>query len=351
MSDIAFEESSEYYENFGYFTDQKYVKVLVENKKDVRLWSNAFPTLDNLAFDFATAIDMSDHLNILPAEGCKQLDKIGHYNLGKYLIICKDSDYNFIVFLMNKALNPNLGEYKKSEYIFETLVHSVENIEYFKEYVQNYLAKKVYIHTSLMSQKAPWLNRFYIEFSKILYKPLLQAIFHDFIFNSKNRNPKYNLKSLYTILQDIKKIKINNLSCFNENFFTCNEWRSLEQKLKSFESNISKLFTTYNANNDFNLIIDYLSSHGVNERNCYMFFRGHDLESLLNDILTIYFSKLYDSYINAECDKLSGQQKMDKRKELFKSKGQFDIKNEQRNLGIVDHFNETLKSIHSMYTP
>lgn len=42
MSDIAFEESSEYYENFDYFTDQKHVKVLVENKKDVRLWSDAF---------------------------------------------------------------------------------------------------------------------------------------------------------------------------------------------------------------------------------------------------------------------------------------------------------------------
>lgn len=72
MSDIAFEESSEYYENFDYFTDQKHVKVLVENKKDVRLWSDAFPEQDNLVFDFATAIDMSDELRILPAEGCKQ---------------------------------------------------------------------------------------------------------------------------------------------------------------------------------------------------------------------------------------------------------------------------------------
>jgi hypothetical protein len=349
VSDIAFEESSEYYENFDYFTDYKVVKVLLENNQDASLWNDAFPDVDNLQFDFTTAIDMAESLGILAAEGCKQLDKVGNYNLGKYLIICKDSDYNYIVYLMNKILNNSNDSYFKSKYIFETKVHSKENIEYFKDFIYENFANRIFTHPSAISSKAPWIDKFYREFPFIIYEPLLKVIFHDYILDISKRDSRLSLKDFYIILQDLNKIPTTNLDDFDDMFFKSNEWKSIKQKINSFEVKIDSVFTKYHKTEDVRKVISGLVEYGINQENSYLFFRGHNIENLLKEIFKKYLSKLYDNYIRLQCEKLSGQQQREKRQQLFNNKKEFDTKSDSRKLNKVDLFKSTVDSINELY--
>ena len=348
VSDIAFEEQSEYYENFDYFTDNKVVRVLLENNVDASLWNDAFPEIENIKFDFATAIDLADELNIVGAEGCKQLDKIGHYHLGKYLIICKDSDYKYLSFLMRKILNKSVEDHSSSDYIFETNVHSKENLEYYFDFIAEHFARKLYIHPSKLIDEAPWLDKFYKCFSEVLYKPLIKAVYHDFVFEESKGN-HCTLNELYVCLQEMNRIPASNLDDYHEKFFKTAEWNTFKQKINSFESKLDDEFKVKSKLEDVEKILLELNNHGVNSRNIYLFFKGHNIEKLIFNLLKNYLIKLYEKYKQDQVSKLSGQAADDKRRQLRNQKVDFNIKYDKRDLGKIELFKSTIIKINSLY--
>lgn len=349
VSDIAFEEKSEYYENFDYFTDNKVVRVLLENIVDASLWGDAFPEIENVKFEFATAIDLADELNIVAAEGCKQLDKIGHYQLGKHLIICKDSDYKYLSFIMKKILNQPKESYFPSTYIFETNVHSKENLEYYYDFIAEHFARKLYIHPSSLIDKAPWLYTFYKSFSEILYKPLIKAVYHDCVL--KESTGKYDeLNELYNSLHLINRIPTRNLNDYHINFFKTAEWNTFKQKVNSFEVKLDLYFTSESKLVDIEKILLELHVYGINSENIYLFFKGHNIEKLFFAQLKNYLFKLYEKFKQDQISKLSGQAAEDKRRQLRNEKIDFNIKYDKRDLDRIDLFKSTIIKINSLYT-
>lgn len=349
VSDIAFLEQSDYYENFDYFTDNKVVKVLLENIVDASLWGDAFPKIDNIKFEFATAIDLVDELNIVAADGCKQLEKIGHYHLGKYLIICKDSDYKYLSFLMKQILNISEGEYFESNYIFETKVHSKENLEYYYDFIAEHFSRKLYIHSSNLIDIAPWLLDFYKNFSEILYKPLIKAIYHDFILEESVANQSA-LRTLYVCLQEMNKIHARNLDDYHIKFFETAEWNTFKQKLNSFEKNLDVKFKSQAKLKDIEKILLELSNYGINKDNIYLFLKGHNVEKLIFMHLKNYLIKLYEKFKEDQVSRLSGQEAEDKRRQLRNEKVDFNIKHDKRDLDKIDLFKSTIFKISSLYT-
>lgn len=349
VSSIAFEEQSEYYENFDYFTDNKVVKVLLENIVDSSLWDDAFPEIKNVTFEFATAIDLADELNIAAAEGCKQLDKIGHYHLGKHLIICKDSDYKYLSFLMKKILNDIEGEYFDSPYIFETNVHSKENLEYYYDFIAEHFSRKLHIHRSELTDKAPWLNEFYKKISEILFKPLVKAVYHDCVL--KELTGKHDaLNELYSSLQLMNKIPNRDLNDYHINFFKTAEWNAFKQKMNSFEDKLDLHFKSESKLVDIEKILLELHEYGINSENIYLFFKGHNIEKLFFKQLKNYLFKLYEKFKQDQISRLSGQAAEDKRRQLRNEKIDFNIKYDKRNLDKVDLFKSTVIKINSLYT-
>ena len=349
VSDIAFEEQSEYYENFDYFTDNKVVKVLLENIVDSSLWDDAFPEIENVTFEFATAIDLANELNIVASEGCKQLDKIGHYHLGKHLIICKDSDYKYLSFLMKKILNNIEGEYFDSPYIFETNVHSKENLEYYYDFIAEHFSRKLYIHRSKLNDEAPWLNEFYKNFSGILFKPLVKAIYHDCVLK-ETIGRHDTLNELYRNLQLISKIPTRNLNDYHINYFKTVEWNTFKQKMNSFECKIDLDLKNESKLVDIEKILLELCEYGVNSENIYLFFKGHNIEKLFFDQLKSYLFKLYEKFKQDQVSKLSGQAAEDKRRQLRNEKIDFNIRYDKRDLSKIELFKSTIIKINSLYT-
>lgn len=348
VSNIAFEEQSEYYENFDYFTDNKVVRVLLENIIDASLWGDALPEIDHIKFEFATAVDLANELNIVSAEGCTQLDKIGHYHLGKNLIICKDSDYKYLSFIMKKILNNSELEYIDSSYIFETKVHSKENLEYYYDFIVEHFSRKLYIHPSSLIDRAPWLNEFYKNFSEILYKPLIKAIYHDFILEGHIGN-QAGLKDLYVCLQEMNKIPTRNLDDYHVKFFKTSEWNVFKQKLNSFESNLDVKFKSKSKQGDIERILLELSDYGVNLDNTYLFLKGHNVEKLIFNLLKNYLIKLYEQFKEDQVSRLSGQEAEDKRRQLRNEKVDFNIKHDKRDLNKIEIFKSTMIEINNLY--
>lgn len=349
MDSIGFNETSDYYENFSFFSEdeRKVVKVLLENLTDSRVWRDIFPNLPNTEFIFATAVEEAENLQILPAEGCKQLDAVGHYHLGKHLIICKDSDYNYITYIMKVILGINTTNDYGSQYIFETKVHSIENIEYYQYYIYEHFSKRLNLHIS--SFQDTWLNNFYNEFSQLIYMPVLKLIFINNILHELKGTGTVEAKSLYKILLNIRNVPRKNISNF-DNFFSTPEWNRIKQQVSTFENTLNTIIHQSNSEDDLQKVIDGLVERKIDKNNFYLFFKGHYIESIFIEIFKDYLFKRYKFNATKACSSLSDQVAADRMRQLMNSRKDFDISIESRDLKRMPIFLSTVNEIEALYS-
>ena len=233
--------------------------------------------------------------------------------------------------------------------IFETKVHSKENLEYYYDFIAEHFSKKLYIQPSKLIDRAPWLNEFYKNFSERLYNPLIKSIYHDFVLEERISNQSA-LKELYVCLQEMNKIPTRNLDDYHIRFFKTSEWNTFKQKLNSFESNLDLKFKSKSKLRDVDRVLLELSNYGVDSDNIYLFLKGHNIEKLIFNHLKNYLIKLYEKFKENQVSRLSGQEAEDKRKQLRNEKVDFNIKHDKRDLDKIDLFKSTIVKINSLYT-
>ncbi|HCJ0884371.1 hypothetical protein [Acinetobacter baumannii] len=349
MSNIGFEESSEYYKNTEFFTGHRTVKVLLENIQDAEVWNDALPVKENLYFEFGTAIDVADELGIKIAEGCGQLNKIKHYHLGENLIICRDSDFSYLAYLMRNII---AGETPSnnviSDYIFDTVVHSMENIVFYKDYVMHHFANRANLHISSISVKAPWINNFYINFSNLIYSPLIKFIYHDFILHKDLKLKQNGFKIFGLIFTHMKNIPMRNLSDFN-NFYESKIWKKIVIDIETYENSLDQIILSHNKVEEIDIILQSLPAFGINKEDFYHFFRGHDIADIFDPIFKKYLKLIYENEISLICSKLEGNRAINKRRELEKGEKEFDVFDENRDLTKHHFFKKTFDRLAQLY--
>ncbi|WP_151745127.1 hypothetical protein [Acinetobacter calcoaceticus] len=349
MSNIGFDESSEYYKNTEFFTGHRTVKVLLENIQDAEVWNDALPDKENLYFEFGTAIDVADELGIKIAEGCGQLNKIKHYHLGENLIICRDSDFSYLAYLMRNII---AGETPSnniiSDYIFETIVHSMENIVFYKDYVMHHFANRMNLHISNISVKAPWINEFYVNFSNLIYIPLIKFIYHDFILHEELKLKQKGFRIFGLIFTHMKNIPMRNLNDFN-NFYESKIWKRIVIDIETYENSLDQIILSNNKVEEVEIILQSLPAFGINKEDFYHFFRGHDIANIFEPILKKYLKLIYENEISLICSKLEGKRSIDKRRELEKAEKEFDVFDENRDLTKHHFFKKTFDRLAQLY--
>lgn len=169
--------SSEYMESMSHVYGRDYkqeVMIWVESGIDIRLWHSVFPhNSAKYDFVFRRSYDCpsSDGKN---ANGCSRIAKLvksGDIELGPFVRVCIDSDFRFI---LNDYSDP-FEFVVDNPYVYETLVHSRENVlsnpEGFKGDVQR--------ATSLSTWLGSFdLANFLADFSLSIEKAYLLSLYY-----------------------------------------------------------------------------------------------------------------------------------------------------------------------------
>ena len=267
MSVNTFESQARYYSNLPILTKAK-ASIHLENENDKIFWEpifdKFFPT-DKFYF-----IPYSKSANGNDTTGCEQCLKYRPY-LNKRFLICIDSDYRYL--LQESDLNID-------HFIFQTYTYSFENHLCFSDGLSAACKSSCNFDNTIYN-----FNQFFEEFSAIIYDLF---IWHIALF--KNNPTDFNKDEF---CQLINLSNINN-DIQNQSKMLLNELKiRVDAKIKSLQA----------IHTGFDLAVEKqkFSALGVNEKNVYLYIRGHNLFSLCSSIS----KDVCNSILNTEKDKLA----------------------------------------------
>ena len=319
---IGFKEKSSYQEKSQIFKKKQTIKVFLENYTDNTVWRDAFPKRDDLIIRFTT-LTMPEDRKLLPnpGNGCRKLEEFAKsYVLGNNLIICLDSDFDYILSVMNSTAD----QYDEN-FIFETYAHSIENIKFYENFIVEGISRKVWEDEKTESLKC--IYSYYKEFSNSIYDPLVRTLFLKNVTNETITNNE----EIFKVLDKFNKIKISKTSDF-ENFSTNQLWTSIKKSLIDLSKKLDSEIKLRSLESEYKLVQQRLNESNINESNIYVFFRGHNIESLLKSHLISFYDIFFNDKVKNICNVLPTQQEQsDCKKNLFNEKETFSL-NYSRNL-------------------
>lgn len=226
----------------------KIIKVYVESDYDIPHWHRIFNNfkLKNVTFD--VGLPNKHHYE----KGKNNIFSNFKNSLGSNLIVCVDSDYDYLI----PEANEDSLLMNTSDFVFQTFSYSIENLYCFHETLQEFCFSCLN-KTNLKIDIAAIIN----EYSLIIYDILVWNIY----LYSIGMAEKFSRKH-FTEICNIKKF-----DDFDNNFyssFTCLSDRvtnSLHSLTTEFEEHKDKV-------DEFK---DYLKGKGLYPNNCYLFAQGH----------------------------------------------------------------------------
>ncbi|MCP4521424.1 MAG: DUF4435 domain-containing protein [Cytophagales bacterium] len=210
------------------------ISVWVENEEDVPFW-----------FSFFNGLIPNTRFNITaPSTGERgKQSLIKHFDsVGTDLVICLDSDYDYI-------LQTEIGiQMQDSPYIFQTYVYAIENFRCIPRNLE-----KVVVQATLDSNPKCDFEQFLAKYSTIVY-----SLFLEFLENKES-----DMEKLSSIFNLIFKLE-------NDYSITSNLEQIVERE---FQNSLSQSFE------------EKIENLGCVPTECYLFLRGHDLERKIIEIL------------------------------------------------------------------
>lgn len=269
---LGFNISSSYYEKTKLFSSKPKVRVWVESDDDKRLWINALKQFkDSYAFSFFCASEHEFDDGVI-SDGCCRIFKLlrtGNIILGKHCIACLDSDFSFIT----DNYNAKGKELLQNEYVYETFVHSKENLYLNKNGINDFISQ-------LLGED---LEQHHVNFNGI-YESISKAVYKIFV----------ELMVLYRDEQIVGFEKIMSefvsgiMGVANESKFEDLADGSFEAKLEEFvngfEQQIKGKMGIYCDVGTTENMDKYFSKIGLSESDAYLFIRGHNLHAIMLNI-------------------------------------------------------------------
>ncbi|PUV25154.1 DUF4435 domain-containing protein [Sphingobacterium athyrii] len=227
---------------------KKMIKVYVESDPDITHWNQVFCRFNLMNVEFDFSLPNKDHYE----KGKQNIFKNFKDNLGENLIICVDSDYDFLI----PDLNENSSIINNSDFVFQTYSYSIENLYCYHESLLNFCVgclNKADIKIDLA--------KLLIRYSNIIYDLLVWNIY---LYSIKQHED-------FSIENFVEICKILTVDDFENNYDASFECLNTRVRLK-----LNQLEQAFPHLQD--KIEDYksrLQKKGIESDNCYIYANGH----------------------------------------------------------------------------
>jgi len=235
----------------------KQVIAYVESDEDIAFWRNILKDFESNEIQFFVQLPSNTTLSKGKTTALERNNDIFSLipvnNLGEYLIICIDSDYDYLVDYsqFSTIINSN-------EYIFQTYSYSIENYKCFSNSLRNLCVTATCNDNNIIDLVE--LMRIY---SQITYKLLLWNLY---FYHIKDVNT-FTLSNFCELIKILDDPKIDDLF---ENSFDVLRMK-VHEKISELESSYPNLIVEVNK-----LGIKLLES-GLSQDNAYLFIQGHTI--------------------------------------------------------------------------
>lgn len=223
----------------------KYVTVFVEGDDDIPFWERIFKTGSSSSLRFEVKTASREGL----AKGKTALLKHVKDGVGDFLLICVDSDYDYLL----QDATPNSTAINHSLYIFQTYTHSIENYKCFAESLAAICAQ-----ASLNDEPAFDIPAFLQTYSETVYDLFLWTFYfvkigETKIFTGHKFSVSFGIPG---------KVNIDDMDIVIQQFQA-----NVKQKTREFH--------TLHPYIDLQQIASDIAKLGVTRENVYLFIKGH----------------------------------------------------------------------------
>lgn len=236
--------------------EENLISVYVESEDDIPFWKNI---LDK--FDLKTKIHPASRtsLNRGKLEVLKQKD-----NVGKYLLLCVDSDYDYLLqgsTEISKLINEN-------PYIFQTYAYSIENYKCYAKSLNSVVVNATCVDNNQVFD----YEKFMSCFSKIIYDLFVYS-FHD----KKNEIGNFTIDNFSETIKLLEFVDVHTQG--KEVFLKLK--KSVIEKTSSLE---------ILPETEINQYKEELRKLGVTSENAYLFVKGH---TIYENVVCMFLKPIY----------------------------------------------------------
>jgi Protein of unknown function (DUF4435) len=244
----------------------KKVLVYVESDEDIAFWYGILQAYETPNFKFDIQLPSRTNLAKGKNQALERSQDLLDLEVGQYLIICIDSDYDYL--LQHKTRQSAL--INGNDFIFQTYAYSAENLRCFSSSLDLVCVQATNNNNDKIDFDA--LLKLY---SKITYPLFLWSVF----FKFKNDTTTMPLKVFDKIIGIKGKVNINEQGK-----------KHLENLQKAVNNQLEEL--EKQLPNDVKIVNEIgkeLNQLGVNSENTYLFIQGHTIE---NSVVLMFLNSL-----------------------------------------------------------
>jgi len=241
----------------------KSIVVYVESEEDIAFWRSILYVYENKQLKFE--IKLPSNTSLSKGKG-KALARSGDIfelvtgELGKYMLICVDSDYDYLLYqhyeLPSKQETAKL--INENPYIFQTYAYSIENLKCFSESLHN-----VCVQTTLNDTEK-------IDFVALmeLYSATVYELFlWNLLFYGKGEDNHFTLTTFCEQIKILSEPRIND--------FGKEALANVKEKVKLKVEELETNFPEYKK--EISEFAQKMENLGLTSKNSYLFIQGHTL--------------------------------------------------------------------------
>lgn len=262
------------------------VYVYVESYDDIPFWRSVFTDFENDTLCFEIMVPSSTSL----VKGKKKvLDLIP--SSGKNLILCVDSDYDYLL----QDTTDTSKKVNQEKYVFQTYTYSIENYYCLAEHLHQACVKAVLCDRKLIN----WCH-FFQTYSTIVYELFLWSV----SFYKIQQESCFSINNFCSIIRLPENLDLLKME---------DAFQMLENKIASEISRLEQIYPEQCSVKD--ALGEQLKTLGVCKENAYLFIHGHTImDHVLLKIIIPLCNKLKRE--NLESIKLLAKDDEDKRNNL-----------------------------------
>lgn len=269
------------------------IVVYVESDEDIAFWRSIFRPYENEKFVFEIKLPSASTLakgKLKALERSQDIFDLVTGELGKYLLICVDSDYDYL--LQNHYQTPAKqaisNKINDNNFIFQTYTYSIENLKCFSESLHD-----VCVNTTLQDTPKAKRKIDFDAFLKLYSQTVYELFLWNLLFYSKGEEANFTLTDFCNEIKIAQHPSIAN--------FTPAILKEIGEKVAAKIAVLKMDYPDYAT--EVNTLAQRLQDLGLEAENAYFFIQGHTIFDnvvlMLLNPLCVYLKRERIAAINA----------------------------------------------------